>query len=78
MDCSAGVTEILKDGKDIFFHTGQSSKGLETGFEVWDFKQNTIPADFSTGTIYETVKIPKLSFYIVTKPLQETLPSLSL
>lgn len=41
LDCSAGVTEILKEGKDIFFRTGQSSKGLETGFELWDFKQTS-------------------------------------
>ena len=41
LNCSAGVTEILKEGKDIFFRTGQSSKGLETGFELWDFKQTS-------------------------------------
>lgn len=52
-DCSAGVTETVKVERVIFFPNGQCSKGLETDFvfEVWDFKQNTIPADVSIGTI---------------------------
>lgn len=55
-DCSAGVTETVKVERVIFFPNGQCSKGLETDFvfEVWDFKQNTIPADVSIGTIWDS------------------------
>ncbi|XP_057183816.1 uncharacterized protein LOC130550382 [Triplophysa rosa] len=70
MDINAGYNDILKEGKDLFFPDGNSSKGHECdfSFEVWDFRQNVLPSDVSTGTIYKTVKLPNLRFYIATRP----------
>lgn len=70
MDINAGFNEILKEGKSLFFPKGVSSKGhgSDFTFDVWDFKQNYFPNDVSIGTIYDTVKLPKLRFYIATQP----------
>lgn len=70
MDTSGGYDEILKEGKNLFFPNGISSKGHESDFtfDVWDFKQNTFTDHVSIGAIYDTVKLAKLRFYIATQP----------
>lgn len=83
MESNAGYNDILKEGKNLFFPNGISSKGHESDFkfEVWDFKQNVFSDDVSVGTIYDTVKLPKLRFYIATQPkplsAEDSSPSLS-
>ncbi|XP_041834214.1 uncharacterized protein LOC121635197 [Melanotaenia boesemani] len=70
MKIQAGYDEILKQGKDLFFPEGTSSKGNESDFEfdVWDFKQNPLPKEVLIESIYSTVKLPILRFYLATKP----------
>ncbi|KAL0164198.1 hypothetical protein M9458_039951, partial [Cirrhinus mrigala] len=72
MNINAGYNEILKEGKELFFPDGTSSKGDECEFlfEVWDFRQNVLPADVSVGKIFEAVKLPNLRFYIATRPIE--------
>lgn len=69
INIQAGYDDILKEGKALFFPSGNSSKGQESDFEfdVWDFKQNPLPKDLSVGMIYNTVKLPILRFYIATR-----------
>lgn len=71
INVQAGYDDILKEGKALFFQNGVSTKGQESDFEfeVWDFKQNLLPKDLSVGTIYNTVKLPMLRFYIATRPI---------
>ncbi|KAI7790045.1 hypothetical protein IRJ41_001849 [Triplophysa rosa] len=70
VNVQAGYDDLLKEGKALFFNNGTSTKGHESefDFEVWDFKQNPLPKDLSVGVIYETVKLPMMSFYITTCP----------
>ncbi|XP_057688452.1 uncharacterized protein LOC130913681 [Corythoichthys intestinalis] len=65
-----GYDEILKQGKSIFFPDGESTKGPERDFvfDIWDFKQNPFPKDFSIEQVYELLKLPILRFYITTHP----------
>ncbi|XP_030597977.1 uncharacterized protein LOC115796683 [Archocentrus centrarchus] len=69
MNISGGYNDILKEGKSLFFPNGVSSKGHESDFtfDVWDFQQNSLSGDISIGTIYDTIKLPMLRFYIATK-----------
>ncbi|XP_057678137.1 uncharacterized protein LOC130907274 [Corythoichthys intestinalis] len=68
-----GYSEILKQGKSLFFPDGVSTKGPECNFvfDVWDFKHNPFPKDFSIEQVYELVKLPILRFYITTYPKSE-------
>ena len=72
LENDAGLEEILQAGKKLFFPDGISPKGSESDFEfeVWDFKQNCLTNDtcLSIGTMYETVRLTMLRFYIATKP----------
>ncbi|KAG9272835.1 hypothetical protein AMEX_G4595 [Astyanax mexicanus] len=70
MNVQSGFSDILKEGKALFFPDGKSSKGHESNFDfdVWDFKQNPFPKDNSVEMIYNTVKLPILRFYIATQP----------
>lgn len=70
MDIQLGYDDILKQGKALFFPEGTSRKGQESDFEfdVWDFKQNTLPKDVLIENIYSTRKLPILRFYLATKP----------
>ncbi len=45
-------------------------KGHESEFtcDVWEFKQNSFSDHVSVGAIYNTVKLPRLHFYIATQP----------
>lgn len=47
MDIQLGYDDILKQGKALFFPEGTSRKDQESDFDfnVWDFKQNTLPKD---------------------------------
>ncbi|KAK0154137.1 hypothetical protein N1851_003761 [Merluccius polli] len=69
MDINGGFNDILEEGKSLFFPSGVSSKGhvSDFTFDVWDFKQNSFSDDVSIGKMYDTVKLPKLRFYIVTQ-----------
>ncbi|XP_051940238.1 uncharacterized protein LOC127613309 [Hippocampus zosterae] len=68
----AGLKEILKEGKKLFFPDGISPKGseLDFQFEVWDFKQNLLTDETcqSIGNMYEAAKLTLLRFYIATRP----------
>ncbi|XP_034051655.1 uncharacterized protein LOC117532431 [Gymnodraco acuticeps] len=71
LSTNAGLNEILETGKTLFFPDGISPKGpeLEFDFEVWDFKQNCLTAETcpSISTMYKTVQMTMLRFYIATK-----------
>ncbi|XP_038147514.1 uncharacterized protein LOC119787622 [Cyprinodon tularosa] len=71
MSADAGLNDILREGKKLFFPGGISPKGPETDFEfeVWDFKQNHLTEDTcqSIGTMYEAARLTMLRFYISTK-----------
>ncbi|XP_034074374.1 uncharacterized protein LOC117547703 [Gymnodraco acuticeps] len=71
LSTNAGLNEILETGKTLFFPDGISPKGPESefDFEVWDFKQNCLTAETcpSISTMYETVQMTMLRFYIATK-----------
>ncbi|KAK7893048.1 hypothetical protein WMY93_022200 [Mugilogobius chulae] len=66
----AGFDDILHEGKALFFPQGKSNKGKvdEFDFDVWDFKQNSLPRDMSVEDIYNIVKMPILRFYLATQP----------
>ncbi|XP_051917104.1 uncharacterized protein LOC127597797 [Hippocampus zosterae] len=72
MSTEAGLKEILKEGKKLFFPDGISPKGseLDFQFEVWDFKQNLLTDETcqSIGNMYEAAKLTLLRFYIATRP----------
>ncbi|XP_037136574.1 uncharacterized protein LOC119139711 [Syngnathus acus] len=72
MSTEAGLKDILKEGKKLFFPDGISPKGsqLDFEFEVWDFKQNCLTDDtcHSIGYMYEAAKLTLLRFYIATRP----------
>lgn len=61
MSTDAGITEILEEGKKLFFPNGISPKGseLDFEFEVWDFKQNHLTHDtcLSIGNMYAAAKL---------------------